>query len=503
MERKRGSTGSASAIRKGKRVAVAEKVYDSSARATRRSKRIAEKLNKHESQQLRVSFDDLPSHITAHILRRLPVKSVIICKSVCRRWKAVISDPHFAKLHLQLSPAGLMIFTRDRKLSRTMYLLECDSEKFGNDDEGQFGFRERKRNCHFKLEHKLKLRRRGGKLDLDKRDETKQRGRQMGYIPCELPLHGAKFNNYAVVNSCNGLLCLSDMERNYLVVCNPVIGEFIRLPEPTIIDKADYKLRRVDVGFGFQPKTNEYKVVRIFKGRCPLQDTKVIMGVEIHTLGTSKWRNVEFDPTHVYWLQFPTCLSGALYWICYHHQELSILCFEFESENFQLLPTPPHLFINDMTVGEYGGSLYICNSSLTGGHVKMWIMKKNDFEESWTLVFSSDIMSRPNGSLYWPVKHFQNGAALLMYHSCNCFIYYEPEKYGFRFFKVRGSKFEAVPHVPSLISLKGAVKGDNIEVMNVHSRCEEVKLQEEKEVPFLAIVKELTNLCYISSDDEE
>ncbi|XP_057441263.1 F-box/kelch-repeat protein At3g06240-like isoform X2 [Lotus japonicus] len=445
MKRRKGSLGSARATRRSKRVAVAEKVDDDVS----------------ESQQLGVSFDDIPSHITAHILGRLPVKSVFICKSVCRRWKAVISDPHFPKLHFQHASAGLMILATDRKPTRNLYLLECESEKIKNDDIGQFcccedSYIKPECNRHFKLEHKLKV-----PLDLDKSDEAKKRGGQ------------SDDNKFAVVNSCNGFLCLSDVKRNCFVVCNPVTGEFIRLPEPPRIDRTGYTVRpELKVGFGFQPKTNEYKVVRIiFKGQRVWRATQKIMGVEIHTLGTSTWRNVEVDPMHVSLYTFPTYVNGALYWISGYHKKSSIFCFDFESESFQSFPYPPRSFVIDITMGEYGGSLYICNSSSTG-HINMWIMKKYGFEASWTNIFSIDITSKPKGGLCWPVKHIKNGGAVLMCHSSDCFIYYEPLKYGFKIFKIRGAAryVTAIPHIPSLISLKDAVKGDNIEVMNVDPR---------------------------------
>ncbi|CAL9013805.1 unnamed protein product [Prunus brigantina] len=38
-------------------------------------------------------------------------------------------------------------------------------------------------------------------------------------------------HKYEVVNSCNGLLCLSKPFINDPVVCNPITGEFIHLPE--------------------------------------------------------------------------------------------------------------------------------------------------------------------------------------------------------------------------------------------------------------------------------
>src|SRR6266487_4448246 len=71
-------------------------------------------------------FDNIPSHITVQILLQLPIKSLFICKCVCKMWKTLISEPHFAKLHFQKTPSSLMIRTNDRRqVSRTLYLLEC------------------------------------------------------------------------------------------------------------------------------------------------------------------------------------------------------------------------------------------------------------------------------------------------------------------------------------------------------------------------------------------
>jgi hypothetical protein len=145
------------------------------------------------------------------------------------------------KRAFERSSIGFLIRTCDPKLvSRTMYLLEDEPREFDSEC-----------NNILQLEPTLKLPLRGAKLDLDKREETSR------LLVCK-----PKDHKLDVANSCNGLLCLCDpINKDPLLVCNPVTGEFIRLPKVSTSSKNTQK--PVCSGIGFQPKTNEYKVVRM------------------------------------------------------------------------------------------------------------------------------------------------------------------------------------------------------------------------------------------------
>jgi len=171
------------------------------------------KADEAETHELCPYFDDLPSHLTAHILLQLPIKSLLICKCVCKIWKTMISEPHFAKLQFERAPISLMIRNDDyRPEARMLYLLECEPKNF-----------ELASNNHVKLEPifklpledaKLLMEKRDAKLDLGKNDKNNDRGRQ------NLIVSNIDHAKFKVVNSCNGLLCLCDPSNKYPLVGN-------------------------------------------------------------------------------------------------------------------------------------------------------------------------------------------------------------------------------------------------------------------------------------------
>jgi hypothetical protein len=99
-------------------------------------------------------------------------------------------------------------------------------------------------------------------------------------------------------------------------------------------------------------------------------------------------------------------------------------------------------------------------------------MKNDDTGVLWTKAFTLGRSLPKFIGLYWLLKNFDNGNCILEYCPKKGFIYYDTENRPKKF-RVCGPQeqiLEVIPHFSSLISLKDVVKGDNVEVLNVHSR---------------------------------
>ncbi|XP_059650501.1 F-box protein At3g07870-like [Cornus florida] len=302
-----------------------------------------------------------------------------------------------------------------------------------------------------------------------------------------------KDQRFKIVNSCSGFLCLSKPTRNNPVaVCNPVTGEYINLP---VANRGDENMDGfVDCGFGFSPRTNQYKVRRMFDQwtrdhRFANREGYYGRGAEIHTLGTESWRSIDNTPQSRYKLAFPTYLDGGLHWLCldkgcclYSSGSEVIVTFDLDSERFQSVLQLPHEYHSEgssdkgtrkVSMGVLGGCLCICDAS---GYspIDIWVMKKYGVQESWTNLFSIDTIcdERWPYGLYQPINFIKNGTVLIFHYFKSALIHYDDRRLRFRYLKVRGAKsrFEAIAHIPSFLSLKDAVVGDKAVVMNVNTR---------------------------------
>ncbi|CAN6709804.1 unnamed protein product [Malus baccata var. baccata] len=446
--------------------------------------------NDEHIQQLGTNITDLPKFFIHDVLLKLPTRNIIACKCACKTWYGLISDPEFTKLHFSQAQPFPMIRPLDpSRVSRTLYLAEPEDGS---------GFDLRKCTCkinydrsgggksyiHMKLtKYKIPLRNADEVIDSQGNVASSVGGRNhhgRKRKPCIRirPNH----HKYKVVNSCNGFLCLSSPVTNDpVVVCNPITGEFIHLPESA--SKCEKEKESYDCGFGFNPKTNEYKVLRIFQQREPY--TKV---AEVHTLGTGSWKFVGTAPFFLSMLEHTTYVKGALFY--YESLGYTIYSFDLDTEKFESVPSPPIRLEKSWTVsmGVLGDCLCLCDCDVL--RIKFWVLDDHGAQKIWRQkisVYTENCGRWPYG-LYKSMNYLKNGALLMFHSRTNSFFYYHPRRYRKAIYlKIRGFKsdFEAISHVPSLISLKDILVGSDVQVLHIHSRCAELRLLGESKALFL------------------
>ncbi|XP_027185771.1 F-box protein At3g07870-like [Coffea eugenioides] len=479
-----------------------------------------------ETETKSTSILDLPDFIFKDVVLRLPLKAIIMCKCVCKPWRRIISDPQFAKMHFaSAQPCPLVRTLGNSRVSRMLYLIEPSeiNVSYNSDNYSPDG-------VNLKLETKLKIPLRnaemvpqnpsGAKLSLCSKGGSKKRCMNVRTIKVR-----TKEQKFQIVNSCNGILCLSDPSyNNPLAICNPVTGEYLNLPA---IDEVDNSLNDiVSCGFGFSEKTNEYKVIRLFdQGRlelisCPITGKEVFgkRVAEVHTVGSGSWRRIGHAPSYGCELRFTTCLKGSLHWIRKDDRKLDfIYSFDLSQEQFKAIQPPPleHRMkdwdnLRNLSLGVLNNSLCLCVGPVFDD-IDIWVMQKHGEPKSWTKFISINlsVYDRWPVGVYHPINFLESKGLLMFQCPKSAFMYYEPQFDQWKYFRIQDikMKFEAVAHTPSLILLKDVVTGDNAEILNVNSRCNEFKLLGETKDLFL--VEEIRDLeidtdasSYSYSDEE-
>ncbi|XP_065621229.1 F-box/kelch-repeat protein At3g23880-like [Quercus suber] len=261
---------------------------------------------------LRRTNNQLPEEIVAEILVRLPVKSLLRFRCVCKSWYRYIATPNFINNNL--------LYCNDHNRGFFIHMPKTTGSMVSfSRPHGQI--------CTVASHHTFEA-------------------------ISELRIPFAFQSGYShFVGSCNGILCFSDyrsFEFKDVYLWNPSIRKFKRLPDTCLTH-----LFNVSLGFGFDSQNNNYKVVRISQSTAkPMPPPEV----EVYSLSSDSWKRVglgiswrsnvvfhKFNCT----LTFPF-VSGNLHWMIEmiegggqeRHFTSMILSFDVNSEKFKELPLP-------------------------------------------------------------------------------------------------------------------------------------------------------------------
>ncbi|KAE9456146.1 hypothetical protein C3L33_11954, partial [Rhododendron williamsianum] len=228
-------------------------------------------------------------------------------------------------------------------------------------------------------------------------------------------------------------------------------------PKPQCLLKCVY-------GFGAHPGTHEYAVIRI---QYDMEnELKLPPKVEIYTQRTRSWRGISSAaPTYCMaqcWWSDPF-VGGAMHWIAYYpcvedgYSWYLIVSFDMATESFSEIILPPTLALADLSptsplsIYLFGESLAVLSSGpRDGGGYCIWVMKKYGVAESWTKLFSSNLLGKPNKMLGFR----KNGEVLLASDDSLAYYAHGTETLAITGIKGFSPGFEVIPFMETLVSVE-------------------------------------------------
>ncbi|GLT50986.1 hypothetical protein SLA2020_244370 [Shorea laevis] len=295
-------------------------------------------------------MDLLPSEVIIDILSRLPITSLAQFKITSSSGRSLVADQRLPAMFLNwVSDANpcLIMINLDPSSSKQLYFVDSDAP-----DEGY--------------------------------SNTARKINPLG-----------KVSNFDLVGCCNGLLCISipkyycSKEVRGLQICNPFVRESrsIELPIPN-----RFMNQREIFGFGFHPRSREFKVIRIVFYDLIMTGQEAMVTVhkseiQVFTIGTTEWRKKGASP-YLFEPKPPEALvEGSLHWALPSLGYPCIISFELAEEAFQKIPLP--------CTGFYFTCYHLCvlNGCLSvagfiqGSQLDIWVMKEYNVKESWVKEF--------------------------------------------------------------------------------------------------------------------
>ncbi|CAK9158914.1 unnamed protein product [Ilex paraguariensis] len=337
--------------------------------------------------------DYLPHEIIIEILTKLPVKSILRCILVCKAWHSLITSPNFIVTHLnrtilnsKIDHPTLFIRHYDKNDHNEHYTLHREDETFG-----------------------------------------------VSFSELEFPFK-SPIGYFRIVGGCNGLICLSDDlfgDMETIILWNPSIRKSVTLPKPSK-PKSPHMFV---LGFGVDPMTQDFKVVRIVYYKGFFNGYEAPPDVEIYTLSTGSWRSINSAAPSYCMVEFmwsQALVNGVVHWIANNRRfefrfRSLIVSFDLGEEVFDEIVLPDALageIATNLSISVFRESLAVIEYDKEIGTMSccVWVMKEYGVAESWTRLFNIDL----EGTLEKIIGFRKNGEVLLSPRSCKL-VAYDPK----------------------------------------------------------------------------
>ncbi|XP_027156637.1 F-box protein CPR1-like [Coffea eugenioides] len=146
---------------------------------------------------------------------------------------------------------------------------------------------------------------------------------------------------------CNGLVYLNDVNDTYLF--DPALREVRLLPPPPCNARPeDFICTEVYEGLGYDPTTNDYKVVILAEYASSLVEDHTLFKADIYSLSTDSWREIDSMFPTLARPRFCVLFNGLMHWSGFHRAEREravLFSFHVSSEVVQEIGVPDALMV--------------------------------------------------------------------------------------------------------------------------------------------------------------
>ncbi|XP_059458064.1 F-box protein At3g07870-like [Corylus avellana] len=368
----------------------------------------------------------LPADVVVEILSRLPPKSLLRFRCVSKTWLALIGSHDFFSRNL----LNDSILTPQNSSQPLPLILVKATDK--SDAEKLVFY----------------------SLSYDTLDCVSQ-------IPMNLPPGPVDFlirpNFYLkLVGSCNGLLCLYNFRSRDVYLWKPTTpsAEFKAIPP--------LSPHPFSVGFGFDPKSGDFKVVSL---RYVADGTETsTLAAEVYSMSRGSWKRLDLRvPYGIFAHSQTLALGGVFLWLAEQNNG-QIISFDFSDEVFRTttLPYTRDALGSYHQLMELNGYVAMALFPLSFTNIKMsleiWVLLEFGVKESWIRFVSIE----PPMDLERRLGFWKNGK-LFMENSEGQLVLYDPFTQTKKNLQIEGLKesFEVVLYTQSSsVAINGGV--DNL-----------------------------------------
>ncbi|XP_071698570.1 F-box/kelch-repeat protein At3g06240-like [Rutidosis leptorrhynchoides] len=305
------------------------------------------------------------------IFIRLPAKQLALLRSLSKTWNLVLSDSSFIKSHLHHSIHNKQDDNQTEIIAFYFAFLDDTSGTYFTLNASRSSYQE---HCNY----------------------------------IKLPPSGWHY----VIGSVNGLICFWNYNDVYL--WNPCLSSAL-IPisdsnnTPNI---SESRLDHSDLRFGFDPKTDDYKVVMVryyYKmTQVPHQIIDEWLPVEVYSVRKGCWESITAKfPSHINAINGKHVLGdgydGRVHWLCdvddpnNNNIKETIVAFDLNLEIFTEISLPPDIVKCTRKRTNVLGVLFqkICvMSCINGGDCEVWVMEDYGVATSWVKRVLSTLYNR-------------------------------------------------------------------------------------------------------------